>query len=110
MKTAVILISLFAATISAEVEPSYGYGGVKFCKHWNQGQPCITLDCCSSCDNMPSDWNDQVSSYQVTRGCGPCTFYEHNDCGGASFTSHDNEPQNVPEGWWNDRISSYRCS
>ena len=57
--------------------------------------------------NSRSDWNDEVSSVKVPRGC-RLTVYEHKDYRGASTTFYAGKHEFVGRNW-NDRVSSAAC-
>ncbi|KAM7196719.1 hypothetical protein V8F20_006912 [Naviculisporaceae sp. PSN 640] len=86
-----------------------GEGCVKLCAdHYLQGG-CYTL--CGG-DNqcmLLTGFNDQVSSLEVQTAGWTCTYYEHTECTGASFTSDYDATLHDGSGWWADRMSSLKC-
>jgi len=60
------------------------------------------------CTNVPADFNDRITSYNVQGGC--CGFYLNGNCDGALFTATNRADGDLEEHGNNDVISSYLCS
>lgn len=67
----------------------------------------------NECHNLPSGWNEAVSSVDNERGVVKTVFYSGGNCSGASFTifaqTDDGQLTNgLPPGQGNDDWSSYK--
>ncbi|KAM7216527.1 hypothetical protein V8F06_008055 [Rhypophila decipiens] len=106
----VIAVAVPEDSFSIAAHP--GEGCVKLCQdHYFQGT-CYTI--CTNdgqCATLSGGLNDWTSSIDVVNWpAWECTFYQHAQCQGASFTTHYDESLHDSGGWWADRISSIRCS
>ncbi|KAM7195837.1 hypothetical protein V8F33_006486 [Rhypophila sp. PSN 637] len=79
--------------------------------HYFQGRCEVFCTQDLQCANLGTGYqNDWASSLRVLHWIDhSCTFYEHANCQGASFTSDYDESLHDGNGFWADRISSLRC-
>ncbi|KAK4185206.1 hypothetical protein QBC35DRAFT_465772 [Podospora australis] len=85
---------------------------VKYCEHAHFGGRCRSpVGDWDVCNTVPAEYNDIISFIiklsPSTVDC--CTWYEHSNCGGSSYPRHYDDDLGSHTGWWNDRISSWRC-
>ncbi|KAK5656652.1 hypothetical protein OQA88_4632 [Cercophora sp. LCS_1] len=85
---------------------------VTFCKdpQWQGG--CYVQDSdWNVCYNLNGEWNDQASSVKAenTNSLDCCTWYEHGNCGGRAYTNQNDAKLQDGNGFFNDRISSWKC-
>ncbi|KAG8428358.1 hypothetical protein J3459_003991 [Metarhizium acridum] len=108
LKPTTSLICLLVTSISAMVAEN-PRPGVLFCRDIGQAKPCLYMSCpADKCLDMPTGWNDQVSSLRPDAHCGICTYYQDSSCKGGSFSSWTSDLEDAPPGW-NDKISSFKC-
>ncbi|KAF2144838.1 uncharacterized protein K452DRAFT_356215 [Aplosporella prunicola CBS 121167] len=60
------------------------------------------------CYNLPGNWNDKMSSVQVSDGHS-CRYWKDNYCTGSVFGGNDQDWADLPTGF-NDKVTSWRCS
>ncbi|KAM7187078.1 hypothetical protein V8F20_011146 [Naviculisporaceae sp. PSN 640] len=81
------------------------------CEHIRWGAPCVYISSpAGACKDLPPEWNDKFSSVQRNSPSGTCTWYEHPNCGGQGYGNQNDANLADGNGWWNDRISSFRCN
>ncbi|KAK4654116.1 hypothetical protein QC762_401178 [Podospora pseudocomata] len=82
------------------------------CQNTNWGQPCRLLEgLAGQCIGIPGDWDNSISAIRnQDKGRFQCVWYEHYDCQGASYSNQEDAKLNDGNGFWNDRISSWRCN
>lgn len=59
------------------------------------------------CTNVPADFNDRISSFEVKNGC--CEFHRRYDCIGGVLLVACNEKRGTLLGLSSNQISSWRC-
>ncbi|KAK4672251.1 hypothetical protein QC763_0001950 [Podospora pseudopauciseta] len=79
------------------------------CHHTYWGAPCQpSASINNHLVNVPSDWNNVISSIR-NQTAWSCTWYEHGNCEGRSYTNQEDAKLADGDGFFNDRISSWRC-
>ncbi|PGH27991.1 hypothetical protein AJ80_00246 [Polytolypa hystricis UAMH7299] len=84
---------------------------IYFCEHtyWNGAcrNQLVTLD---SCANVPSGWNDRISSIRNdSKTYYKCLWYLDANCKGGSYDNQEDANLADGNGRFNDSISSYSC-
>ncbi|VBB71459.1 Putative protein of unknown function [Podospora comata] len=78
------------------------------CHHTYWGPLPTLLQVLQSSSQCPSDWNDVISSIR-NQAAWSCTWYEHGNCEGRSYTNQEDANLADGDGFFNDPISSWRC-
>ncbi|CAL8135074.1 unnamed protein product [Orchesella dallaii] len=107
-----VVVNSYAAQISAIIiGSSFQKDRITIYDDVNAGGASYYLDLSYSyCTNIPSDWNDRISSINTYGNC--AIGYEHSDCRGrgerfAPGTPHHGDLTNLD---FNDQITSFkRC-
>ncbi|KAK4187740.1 hypothetical protein QBC35DRAFT_221461 [Podospora australis] len=89
-----------------------GPARVYACQNSRWREPCRTFESSpGSCFNVPNDWNDRISSIQnLNRDGFSCVWWEHGGCSGRSYSNQEDAELGDGDGFFNDRISSWRCN
>ncbi|KAI5816156.1 hypothetical protein BZA77DRAFT_369136 [Pyronema omphalodes] len=84
-------------------------GGVYYCEDAFWGATCIyNIYNLAKCHNVPSEFNDKISSFGPDDGTF-CFVYEHENCKGASKLLEYPGSDYLSEFGFNDRISAFAC-
>ncbi|KAF2681002.1 hypothetical protein K458DRAFT_420920 [Lentithecium fluviatile CBS 122367] len=110
------VLSATAAPASSPVEMRgevnvLAQASIYMCKDIRWNGDCrnvlVNLD---TCTNVPSGWNDVISSIRNdSRSNYKCTWYLNANCGGSSYDNQDDANLADGNGKFNDSISSYSC-
>ncbi|KAK0665416.1 hypothetical protein QBC41DRAFT_232847 [Cercophora samala] len=61
--------------------------------------------------NVPGSYNDRISSIRnLDKNRFHCVWYEHSNCGGRSYSNQEDANLHDGDGFFSDRISSWRCN
>ncbi|KAK4205420.1 hypothetical protein QBC40DRAFT_162542 [Triangularia verruculosa] len=61
--------------------------------------------------DVPSSYNDYISSIKnLDKGRFHCVWYEHGGCRGRSYSNQEDANLHDGNGFFSDRISSWRCN
>ncbi|VBB79490.1 Putative protein of unknown function [Podospora comata] len=61
--------------------------------------------------NVPGSYNDRISSIRnLDKNRFHCVWYEHSNCGGRSYGNQEDANLHDGNGFFSDRISSWRCN
>ncbi|KID84702.1 Beta/gamma crystallin [Metarhizium guizhouense ARSEF 977] len=114
LSTLAVVVSLSAvlAALADSPDAALRDPSVYFCKHVDFEPPCIYMAAPTGrCVNLPSAWNDEVSSLRPDPQIESCRFFQHYNCQGpsfdASYPGYSNLINDVPG--FNDQISSFMC-
>ncbi|KAF8989491.1 hypothetical protein BDQ17DRAFT_1434423 [Cyathus striatus] len=105
-----MIASALAAPIGTELSERAAEvdGTLYVCTDNNWGGACTNLGFFNNqCSNMPSGYNDDISSFGPSAGW-ECTTYTDINCSGATYSGHQPGFATLPSGI-NDAISSFRC-
>ncbi|KXX81183.1 hypothetical protein MMYC01_201587 [Madurella mycetomatis] len=85
---------------------------VHVCEHIDWRGACrIFTSNAGACFNLPSEWNDRISSIQNLQSSNfHCVWWQHGGCTGEQYDNQEDADLADGNGAWNDRISSWRCS
>ncbi|KAL2123948.1 hypothetical protein VTJ04DRAFT_313 [Mycothermus thermophilus] len=104
-----------AATPTAEYYSDFnsqpGTQKLRVCKHADFVDCVILGGAINTCYNVPSSWNDVISSIRVPAFVSQCVIYEHASCTGQSLRVGTLlGVDNLKDYSLNDKVSSFRCS
>ncbi|KAM7191227.1 hypothetical protein V8F20_009405 [Naviculisporaceae sp. PSN 640] len=97
---------------AADIEARQTQSRVRFCEHPNWTGACVEYDApWGVCQNLPTEWNDRASSVKAIYGNQWlfCIWYEHGNCQGRSYNNQEDANLSDGDGFFDDRISSWRC-
>ncbi|KAK4654115.1 hypothetical protein QC762_401176 [Podospora pseudocomata] len=82
------------------------------CQNARWGNPCQTFGSNpGTCFNVPGSYNDRISSIRnLDKNRFHCVWYEHSNCGGRSYGNQEDANLHDGNGFFSDRISSWRCN
>ncbi|KEZ39135.1 hypothetical protein SAPIO_CDS10533 [Scedosporium apiospermum] len=111
MVTAAPVDDLPIAKDGTDISPLAVKASITYCEHTNWNGQCETrLQPLTECYNLPSSWNDRISSIRNdSRSSYKCTWYEHGNCQGRSYDNQNDANLADGDGFFNDRISSWSC-
>ncbi|KAJ8087552.1 hypothetical protein PM082_006383 [Marasmius tenuissimus] len=100
--------SVLAAPATLEVREPAVDGSLFVCSDANFSGQCANLGFFrGQCSNMPSGFQDNISSFGPDAGW-ECTTYTDSNCSGLTYSGHNPGFPTLPPGI-NDAISSFRC-
>ncbi|KAF5003164.1 hypothetical protein FDECE_10273 [Fusarium decemcellulare] len=101
------------AVSAAPKEPNRldAQGTIFYCSNtrWN-GECRTVLVPLNVCHNVPSAWNDRISSIRNNvKDRYTCTWYISYNCQGKGYSNQEDADLSDGDGKYNDSISSYSC-
>ncbi|KAK4656727.1 hypothetical protein QC762_206810 [Podospora pseudocomata] len=84
---------------------------IYYCEHiWSQGDCAHSYSWTGECHNIPAKFDNAISSIANENvDQSDCHWFDGADCTGAQYSNENDQNLADGNGWWNDRISSYRC-
>ncbi|KAK0739350.1 hypothetical protein B0T21DRAFT_400497 [Apiosordaria backusii] len=98
-----------------DCDPKKGHAcmHVKYCQHiWWDGDCIEDFFWNGECRNtleFPKYENEISSAANMNYDHSTCHWFDGTDCQGAQYSTESDANLADGNGWWNDRISSYRC-
>ncbi|KAK4194480.1 hypothetical protein QBC40DRAFT_302064 [Triangularia verruculosa] len=117
LKTLVIFVASGCALAAPAVngnalESRQAMASVYACENLNWNLPCDTFSLTpGACLNVPSNWDNKISSIKNNnKNIYHCVWYDNQNCQGRSYSNQEDAKLNDGNGFFNDRISSWRCN
>ncbi|KAJ7814692.1 hypothetical protein B0H14DRAFT_2603966 [Mycena olivaceomarginata] len=101
-------VAIGAAPVSPTPDAALVDGHVYICTDANFGGDCTDYGFTNNvCSNLPSEFQDDISSFGPDAGW-VCAFYTDTNCSGGIYAGANPGFTDIP-GWLNDAFSSYSC-
>ncbi|KAM7220199.1 hypothetical protein V8F06_004341 [Rhypophila decipiens] len=101
-----------APDAAADIKARQDTTRVRMCEHPYWGGECIEpTGTWAQCQNVPAGWDNRASSVKglTANFYFGCKWFEHFNCEGRMYTNNEDANLSDGDGFFDDRISSWRC-